>query len=466
MPNHSYMTDLQRLSYLVCGAWLVLVATAFVNMSSVFSLFFYLLVFTVVWKIVLKWPDLIQGLTVFVFYAALTLGLYEWQLLVNPEYFGFSGGLGVGADDSYFYSLAAPYLPADFPVRDGYWLRSHHYADALRIFSIGFLSLHMGVHPLDLLFFNVLGLSLIPFFARRVAFLATKDPRAAFFTYWMTLICPFLIANGLILIREGWMAMCFIGAFYFAMKRHYLMLVWMLLGALYLRIEIGGLLVISVVVYFVMIERPNYRKLGDSIRRWRSKSTILAIFGTGIVLSVSVGAMIGLEQIMTIAGPLIYREDFLESFIGASASAESGGTFYKINQLPWFLSVPLGFLFFIGSPFFTLSDLTSNGEYIPRMILANIFAVIFVFYFAFFVRGLIRVLTSNNAVMVVLALIFLVDVLILSQASMQIRHKVALMPLFYVIVAYGYVYRKTIPWTAGLAASISIIFVTVGVNVN
>ena len=114
MRDYRNMTSLQRVSFLACAAWLVLFATSFVNMTSVFSLLFYSLIFSVLWKSVLKWPDLIQGLGVFVFYAALTLGLYQWQLVVNPEYFGFSGGLGVGGDDSFFYSLAAPQLPANF----------------------------------------------------------------------------------------------------------------------------------------------------------------------------------------------------------------------------------------------------------------------------------------------------------------------------------------------------------------
>ena len=460
------MTSLQRISFLVFGVWLVLFATSFVNMTSVFSLIFYALIYSVFWKSVFKWPDLIQGLGVFVFYAAVTLGLYQWQLVVNPEYFGFSGGLGVGGDDSYFYSLAAPQLPANFPVRDGYWMRSHHYAVVLQFLSKGFGALHMEVHPLDLLFFNVLGLATVPFFAKKVTILTTGDSQAAAFSFWVTLICPVLIANGLILIREGWMAACFIAAFYFAMKRHFLLLGCVLLCALYLRIEIGGLLLISIIAYFALIERTNTRKSAESFQRWRRTPVILAIFSTVIILIVGIGVLIGIEEILTTVGSLVYREEFLESFIGASNLADGAGTYYKINQLPWFYSVPLGFLFFVGTPFFTLFGLMSNGEYIPRMLLANVFALLFIFYFAFFVRGLIRVLTQSNPVMTVFAVMFLIDILILSQASMQIRHKVALMPLFYVIVAYGFTYTKSVPWSAGLVASITLIFVTVGVNVG
>jgi hypothetical protein len=458
------MTAYQRLSCLVCGAWLVLVAVALVNMSSVFSLLFCLLIFSAVWKVALKWPDLDQGLAVFFFYAALTLGLYEWQLITNPEYFGFSGGLGVGTDDSYFYSLVAPHLPAGFPVRDGYWILSHHYTDALRIFSAGLVSLNLDIHPLDFLFINVLCLSTVPFFARQVAFLATKDPEVGRFSFWFTLICPLLIANSLILVREGWLAMCFIGAIYFSMKRRYILLTLVLLGALYLRIEFGGLLAISIVAYFAMVDGKNYLLPGEEVPGWRSKKTIFTILITVIFLCAGAVVMIGLDRVVIIVGALVYRGDFLESFIGASNSDEGGGTFYRINQLPWFISIPLGFLFFLGSPFFTLSGVTHDGEYIPRAILSIIFSLMFIFYCSFFVRSLIRLMKSNSAAMGVLALIFLFDILILSQASMQIRHKVALMPLFYVIVAYGFVYRKVIPWSFGLAASAALMFVTIGVN--
>jgi hypothetical protein len=224
------------------------------------------------------------------------------------------------------------------------------------------------------------------------------------------------------------------------------------------------LLLASLVGYVAMIESAGHRDTGQVAARWRSAPTMFAIFAMPIVLLVGGVMLIGPETVINVAVQLVYREDFLETFIGASTATGSDGTFYKINQLPWFISVPLGFLFFIGSPFFTLSGLVSNGEFIPRMVLANVFGVLFIFYFAFFIRGLMRVVTAGNAVMSVLVIIFLVDVLLLSQASMQIRHKVALMPLFYVITAYGFVYKRSVPWFAGLAASIGLMFVTVGAN--
>lgn len=260
------------------------------------------------------------------------------------------------------------------------------------------------------------------------------------------------------------MALCFIGAFYFLMKRRYLMLLLSLMLAMYFRLEAGMLLLASLAVYVVLIHGPERRNTGEIAPTWRSVPRMLAIAFLPFLALICGVVLIGPETVINVAAALVYREEFLESFIGASATTDSGGTFYKINQFPWFISVPLSFLFFLGSPFFTLAGLVSNGEYIPRMVLANLFGVMFIFYFAFFTRGILRVLTAGNAIMSVLVITFLVDILILSQASMQIRHKVELMPLFYVITAYGFVYKRSIPWAAGLAASFGLMLVTFGVN--
>jgi len=459
------MTELRRLSLLAFSAWVVLVALSFVNMSSAVSWLFFAAMFLMVWVTILRWQEITKGLAVFVFYSAIAVALYCWQLFVLPEYFGFSGGLGVGTDDSYFFSLAAPELPADFPARDGYWLRSHAYSNVLKIFAKIFVAMRIDVHPLDLLFFNVLGLSLVPFLASKVTYLATKDPKAAVFVFWTAVICPFLISNGLVLVREGWMAMFFIGAFYFAMCRRYVLLAFALLGALYFRIEVGALLAASVIAFLAILGRSRDTELGNLLEGWKSRSTILSIFSFVVILAIGLGAWVGVGGLVDIAGPLLYREDFLESFIGGSGPT-GGGTLYQINQLPWFLSIPLGFLFFTGSPFFTTSELMVNGEFIPRVVLANAFAVLFIYYFSYFVRGLIRAFTANNAVMLVLALIFLFDILVLSQASMQIRHKVALMPLFYVILGYGFSYRSYLPLSAGIVGSVTMLVVTLFVQMK
>ena len=455
------MKSNQRLLFILLTVCVAIVATLFVNVSSIISLLFYSFLFAVVWKFVLKWSNLPRGLGVFFFYALLALCLYEWQLLVLPDYFGFSGGLGVGTDDSYFYSLAAPVLPEGFPVREVYWLRFHNYSDVLKIFSGLFYALYSNLHPLDLIFFNVLGLSLVPFFSEKVALIATNDSRAAKFTFWTTLICPFLIVNGLILVRDGWVAMFYIGAFYSLMTRHYLLLGCMLLGAFDFRMESGLMLMFSVVLYGSVVGRSYSSVRTCVIQDWRGTPVILAIFSVFFVLGVFTWAVIGIDQTAVMVKFLLYRVDFLNSFISLSAGADGGGTFYKINQLPWFFSVPLGFVFFLGSPFFSVRELIIDGNFIPRILLTNLFSIMFIWYFAYLSRAIVRILQGSNSVITILLLIFLIDMLLLSQASMQIRHKVALMPLFYVILGYGYVYRRSIPVVIGLIAGISVVFVNV-----
>jgi hypothetical protein len=80
----------------------------------------------------------------------------------------------------------------------------------------------------------------------------------------------------------------------------------------------------------------------------------------------------------------------------------------------------------------------------------------FIAYAGFFLRGIIRAFDARNALLLGIVLTFCIDLLILSQASMQVRHKVALMPLMYIVVAYGYRYRQRDAVLLGLLFSFGV----------
>ena len=59
-----------------------------------------------------------------------------------------------------------------------------------------------------------------------------------------------------------------------------------------------------------------------------------------------------------------------------------------------------------------------------------------------FLRGVIRAWDTTNVLMLALVVTYCIDLSILSQASMEARHKTGLMPLMYIVVAYGARYRQ------------------------
>ena len=69
--------------------------------------------------------------------------------------------------------------------------------------------------------------------------------------------------------------------------------------------------------------------------------------------------------------------------------------------------------------------------------MANAFALLFPLYAALFTRGVMRAFKSKHVVALALLCVFLLNLILVSQASMQLRHKIPLMPMFYILMGYG-----------------------------
>jgi len=150
-----------------------------------------------------------------------------------------------------------------------------------------------------------------------------------------------------------------------------------------------------------------------------------------------------------------FRSDFLNTTLRGSAAQDPGtSTFFLLSTLPWPLRVPLALAFYIGSPFLSLQSLYIKGLWIPRSFLTNTFALAFPVYAALFTRGVLRALKSRHVGALALLAVFIFDMVLVSQASMQLRHKIPLMSLFYILVGYGatspYDRHRSIGWMAAV----------------
>ena len=86
--------------------------------------------------------------------------------------------------------------------------------------------------------------------------------------------------------------------------------------------------------------------------------------------------------------------------------------------------------------------------------MTNTFALVFPFYAALFTRGILRAIKSRHVVALALLAVFILDMILVSQASMQLRHKIPLMSMFYILVGYGatspYDQHRSIGWMAAV----------------
>ena len=191
-----------------------------------------------------------KNFVVFLAYLGLTLLLYKIHKTVLPDFYGFSGPFGIGTDDLGFFYNASNHPMYKPP--EGYRIfdHLHPFSRFLRIlypFSIN--------HPLSLIIPNVLGITFIPLFTQRIADHLTNDKKAANLAFILTSVCPIILANGLILVRDGWVTLFFIIGLYSLLSKRYIPLVGCLLIMGFLRLSSALLLVISLILYLTHLAR-------------------------------------------------------------------------------------------------------------------------------------------------------------------------------------------------------------------
>lgn len=370
-----------------------------------------------------------QHMAVFTAYAFITLGIYLAQLWTQPAYYGFSGGFGVGSDDSFFYSLVARSLPDEFPFRAGRFIPDHNFAHMLRVPARIIWALGGRLHPLDLLLFNAAGLAALPTLTRALGLRVGLDARASNLAFLFTAVCPFMMLNGLILVRDGWEAVLFTGGLLAVVVRRWPLAVALTAATFWLRSG-TGLLLVGTEALLAYADVRHWARYAYPSRALAVRVVLAGVLGL-VVAAVVVNVM-GTSEFS------FFRSDFIASTLTRSVEVDEGpSSFYTIMKLPVFLRVPLGFVFYWGSPFLSLRSLNMDGIWVPRMFLSNLFSLLFLFYAAWFLRGVIRIVQDRRAGMVLVLIAVFVGILILSQASMQLRHKTVVMPLFYLVVAAG-----------------------------
>lgn len=417
-----------------------------VEMSVVFAVhpsgvlgFLYFLLLTLFFYKLLLHRNILEPLLLYGLYTFLAISLYALQYWSVPEYIGFSGPRGIGTDDGFFFSQIATSIPYETYVAN------------ITPFSklLHFVSLYPVTHPFDILFFTVMMTVFIPVFTREVALIITNQKKVAKLAFILVGICPFTLSNALILVRDGATVALFMGSLYFFLKRQYLTMGILASLLFYVRIA-SGLQLVFALAFFVLLRLIQFRRTSSKI------FYLLVIFLAGsIVISLFYPTIYTyLEGKHIIVNSSFIREGYVERM--AQGTATSDSIFFSIYQKGLLIRVPFGFLYFLFTPFFVPRYIIKNGIFIPRVLLENIAAVLFWFYFKWFVQGIFKIWKGNNLSLKFTVLTYLALILMLSQLSIQFRHKVMILPLFYIIVAYGYYNREKVGIFFGGLGSISL----------
>jgi hypothetical protein len=415
----------------------LVVSVTLVSPQTLITLLFSLVLSQILAVAVLDRDERVNVARSVVVYSSVVVLLYLLQRAALPEYYGFSGPPWIGTDDSYFFSLGSPDLPADFPVREGYFLRDDTYGAFLLLFGNSLHRLFGSVHPLDLTLMNVSIVALLPSAVAGVVRKLDANESAAEFGRRASLWCPFLLANSAVLVRDGLIAAAYAVAIYSILRRRYVVTAVCIAFAAYLRLQHGLMLVgILWLMITALWSIGRAEGTGGGPRSWRwllAMWTIPALLGAATLLVV-----LQSNVASVLLSNSFFRQDFLQTFIVEGAARDSGSsTFYQINQLPWVARLPLALAFYFVSPLVDLSRLTNASLFVPRDYMFALFGMLMVLYTAFFARGALRAFAERRAVLIAMILGYAISLLAVSQGSMQLRHKVPLLVLFYIVVAIG-----------------------------
>jgi hypothetical protein len=419
-----------------------------INVTSLIPFFYFLLLAIVVYGIAFRRFSA-EVIMLYGVYSLLSIGIFLIQHWTLPEFYGFSGGVGIGTDDCRFYQQAAA-NPPNFPSHCYQIAPGHSYSVFIRALS------PLGIyHPLDVIWVNVVGSMLTPLFVREAAKGIFNNTEIAFASFLFASICPFLLSNSIILIRDGWTATLLIGGIYFLLEKRYVILLVTVVLLFYLRVASGAMALGALVfVAWLMYREARVHKFLRPL-----------LLGTvvGVIALVALYAVpIIWEYVLAkgLAGGF-FREEFAREYVMGTGSGRANPAMGTLLSQPWYIRIPLSTAFFSILPTFELSSVVREGVFIPRSLMASVaYPLLFIFYINYLARGLHYALSQKDINLIAVAILFFGFTLAVSQLSLQARHKTMIMPLMYLLVGYGYVNHTRNGKNIGIFVSIVLVIAT------
>jgi len=413
------------LLFFLYGANILLIAA--INISSLIPYFYFLLISIAIVETIYPLP-LRRVLADYGLFAFLMLALYLFQYWASPQFIGLSGGFGIGTDDTrYFYYIADSYPEGFQYSHDVSQMRAYeHILKFIAIFPIN--------HPLDILFINIIPLILIAPFTQEIAYRFTGDEGVARLSAKLIRFCPFLLSNSLILIRDGWTTMAFVGGLCFLTRANYFKCGAMLAVLFVLRVG-SALLLISAML--ILIPRLIMWRKAD----WTRLAYVLVI-GVIMISLLIVSADVIFNYLLEkgFLGSFFFRSYFVSEFMtqAAAVTGNEESILLAIYRAPDHIRIPLGFIYFFMSPLFSLNQVIRMDVIAPRAIMQNLYAILFIVYIKYFIKGTIYALRTRKWDVLIIIAACLSMIFIISYSSIQIRHKTQALPLLYIIIAYGW----------------------------
>lgn len=343
---------------------------------------------------------------VYLFYVFFSIIYHFVNIEIVPDFYGFTGGFRVGTDDCRFYfqiSSVRLNLPMFCQTLGEKWHNFSIFLKVLYPFPI--------IHPLQIVSFNCIGIALIPILGKFIYLdYFPQEKKKAHILFALLLLSPSILANGTILMRDGWTAQCLL-MFIYCMrvtKSNNIVLVFLAL-----------LLVVLRPSFFIFPLLYYYLEVSFHKKNFYLKSTFLILLSVPIIMFVS----------RFLDGGEVGRSEYVNGFL---SNFKDESIFYKIMNLPFPLNIILSFLFFFTSPFLNFKFF-NEGTLVLRNIFNLLEALIMIILIPVFVKDVWKGNDKNSQKLLFFVTI---SILLLATLSLQFRHKIVILPFLYMILVH------------------------------
>lgn len=411
---------------------------------TAFLSYIYFLIFWVCILLIFHRRELIDFVKSYLICALATIIYFVVQINVYPDSYGTTHPLGSWTDDSFYFALAADALPPNLFVRDFYWLYDSFFAQILK-----FITPFKITHPVDTIFFVSGVWAILPVFTGRLALAWTGDASVANAAYYMSLFSPiYWMFGGSILVRDTFTAACFVYSILCVQEKRFLAALIISFLLLALRPASAFLAVVLCLILF-------WRPFIYNRKMWVGLFTVIVgSFATIYLLQdVLINYIFKMSSGTSEGGAISLMARELLSSTGQDGGEE---VLIYIQDFPFILRLILNGIYVFLFPFFSLDSFMFRDHFDLRMVLlAGAAPVIAVWLNAWFFNGCL-VDSVNFPLRKSVIVAFGLGLLIIGTYSMIGRHVTVIMPLYYIICAYGLAKsgRRTMLVAYGLAVAL------------
>lgn len=360
------------------------------------------------------------NLSAFLFYTFIAIIIYSTHKYLIPDYIGLTGPEGgIGTDDCRYYAqLVDGHVPYELQFNFFKTLPFSKFLDFCLPFHI--------YTPLNVIIFNLLGITFLPYIIYRFLLEFTKSEQVSRDGYNLSLICPYTVYFGSIIMRDMWIATAVVlGILLFKQKKYF----WLFIISIFICFLRFGSIVFLALPILVII-REHMLERSSSKKSTNIKFTILLV-------AIFSAFYLSMPMITFLSDGRLDEGLFRLSIVEHLKADDENAVIVKILNLPFPINLILASVFFYFLPFLRF-DVYTLGVFNVGSLFGSIFTPLFFFpFWKYLMKSILDYWNGRDEIIRPIILSSILIALALGTVSLQARHKTVLVPFMCMLMAYG-----------------------------